>query len=69
MSLDSVRTLLCIITNIVIFDRHFLRKLENDSNNYQLIFHGDSKTGLRIVFYRVLIFDLSRGQIGVVFDL
>ena len=39
---------MCIMTNIVIFDRHFLRKSENDSNNYYLIFHKDSKTGLRL---------------------
>ena len=45
--------------NIVIFDRHFLGKSENDSNNYQFIFHEDSKPGLRILIIRVYIFDLS----------
>ena len=33
------------------------------------IFHEDSKSGLRIVIFRVFIFDLRRGQIGVVCDL
>ena len=49
--------------NIVIFDRHFLGKSENDSNNYQFIFHEDSKPGLRILIIRVYIFDLSWSQI------
>ena len=39
---------MCIMTNIVIFDRHFLRKSEIDSNNYNINFHKDSKTGLRL---------------------
>ena len=59
----------CASWQILSFLRHFLRKLENDSNNYQLIFHGDSKTGLRIWIIRVFIFDLSWDQIGVTHDL
>ena len=52
------------MTNIVIFDRHFLRKLENDSNNYQLIFHGDSKTGLRIWIIRVFFLTSREIRLG-----
>ena len=35
----------------------------------KLIFHEDSKSGLRIVIFRDFIFYLRRGQIGVVCDL
>ena len=56
-------------TEKVILKLYSLAEKKNGNNIFGLIFHEDSKTGLRIVFYRVLIFDLSRGQIGVVFDL
>ena len=44
---------------VIIFYRHFLGKSEIDSNNYQLIFHEDSKTGPRILIIRIYMFDLS----------
>ena len=52
----------------IIFHSHFLGKSEIDSNNYQLIFHENSKTGLRILIIHVYILDLSCGQIGVTCD-